>query len=71
MQAYNISSVELFTEIYNNRQNHIMTEGIQTFANYRQTYKAKHYINSLKHVNEVLKLAQKNKKALGKMNKYM
>jgi hypothetical protein len=39
-----------------------MTEGIQTFANYRQTYKAKHYINSLKHVNEVLKLAQENKK---------
>jgi len=24
-----------------------MTEGIQTFADYRQTYKAKHYINSL------------------------
>jgi hypothetical protein len=43
-----------------------MTEGIQTFADYRQTYKAKHYINSLKHVNEVdiylLKLAQENKK---------
>ena len=36
-----------------------MTEGIQTFADYRQTYKAKHYINtcSLKHVHEVLKLA--------------
>jgi hypothetical protein len=48
-----------------------MTEGIQTFADYRQTYKAKHYINSLKHVNEVLKLAQENKKTLGKMNKYM
>jgi hypothetical protein len=48
-----------------------MTEGIQTFADYRQTYKAKHYINSLKHVNKVLKLAQENKKALGKMNKYM
>jgi hypothetical protein len=25
-----------------------MTGGIQTFANNRQTYKAKHYINSLK-----------------------
>ena len=48
-----------------------MTEGIQTFADYRQTYEAKHYINSLKHVNKVLKLAQENKKALGKMNKYM
>ena len=53
-----------------------MTEGIQTFADYRQTYKAKHYINkmhanSLKHVNAVQKLAQENKKALGKMNKYM
>ena len=49
-----------------------MTEGIQTFADYR----AKHYINkmhanSLKHVNAVQKLAQENKKALGKMNKYM
>jgi hypothetical protein len=33
-----------------------MTEGIQIFADYRQTYKAKHYINSLKHVNEVLRL---------------
>ena len=48
-----------------------MTEGIQTFADYRQTYKAKHYINkmhanSVKHVNEVLKLAQENKKALAK-----
>jgi predicted metal-dependent HD superfamily phosphohydrolase len=48
-----------------------MTEGIQTFADYRQTYKAKHYIHSLKHVNKVLKLAQEKKKALGKMNKYM
>ena len=48
-----------------------MTEGIQIFVDYRQTYKAKHYINSLKHVNEVLKLSQENKKALGKMNKYM
>ena len=51
-----------------------MTEGIQTFADYRQTYKAKHYINSLKHVNEVLKLAQEKKnknKTLGKMNMYM
>jgi hypothetical protein len=48
-----------------------MTEGIQTFANYRQKYTAKHYINSLKHVNEVLKLAQEIKKALDKMNKYM
>ena len=34
-----------------------MTEGIQTFADYRQTYKAKHYINSLKHVYKELKLA--------------
>ena len=39
-----------------------MTEGIQTFADYRQTYTPKHYINSLKHVNEVLKLAQEIKK---------
>ena len=30
-------------------------EGIQTFVDYRQTYK--HYINSLKHVYKVLKLA--------------
>ena len=54
----------------------MMTEGIQTFVDYRQTYKAKHYINkmhanNLTHVNEVLKLAQEIKKALGKMNKYM
>ena len=48
-----------------------MTEGIQTFADYRQTYKAKHYINSLKHVIEVLIIAQENKKALGKINEYM
>ena len=34
-----------------------MTEGIQTFVDYRQTYKVKHYINSLKHVYKVLKLA--------------
>jgi len=34
-----------------------MTECIHTFADYRQTYKAKHFIISLKHVNEVLKLA--------------
>ena len=34
-----------------------MTEGIQTFADYKQTYKAKHYINSLKHVYKVLKQA--------------
>ena len=34
-----------------------MTEGIPTFADYRQTYKAKRYINSLRHVYEVLKLA--------------
>jgi len=34
-----------------------MTEGIQTFADYKQIYKAMHYINSLKHVYEVLKLA--------------
>jgi hypothetical protein len=39
-----------------------MTEGIHTFADYRQTYKAKHYINSLKHVYEVLKLASEHKK---------
>jgi hypothetical protein len=36
---------------------YIMTDGIQKIADYRQTYKAKHYINSLKHVYEVLKLA--------------
>jgi len=34
-----------------------MTEGIHTFADYRQTYKLKHYINILKHVYVVLKLA--------------
>ena len=34
-----------------------MTEGIQTFADYKQTYKANHYINSLKQVYELLKLA--------------
>jgi hypothetical protein len=31
-----------------------MTEGIQTFADNRQTYKAKGYINSLKHVYKIL-----------------
>ena len=39
-----------------------MTEGIQTFADNRQTYKAKHYINSLKHVYKVLRLAYEHKK---------
>jgi hypothetical protein len=34
---------------------YIMTGGIQTFADNRQTYK--HYINSLKHVYKVLNLA--------------
>jgi hypothetical protein len=29
------------------------TEGIQTFADYRQTYNAKHYINSLKPVKKI------------------
>jgi hypothetical protein len=37
-----------------------MTGGIQTFADNRQTYK--HYINSLKHVYKVLKLAKEHKK---------
>jgi hypothetical protein len=47
------------------------TELFNHNLDYRQTYKAKHYINSLKHVIEVLKIAQENKKALGKINKYM
>ena len=30
-----------------------MTEGIQTFADNRQTYKANHYINSLMAVSQI------------------
>ena len=43
-----------------------MTESIHTFADYRQTCKTKHYINSLRHVNEVLKLALENKNSVSR-----
>ena len=50
-----------------------MTEGIQTFADYRQTYKAKQYINK-SHAYILATKTSKIKikmKALSKINKYM